>query len=424
MPDSPLKPCSWLSMALCLGLWLSPSAFKTAACLANSPAGPESTPVPADKSQVSDGLQPAYSRPASAPVLPPRRWGAVMSIGPDTIADMVAAVSAQVVNINATTNMNRQQLTRYKADPRSTDESARQLKKWFGIEVPPGESGDYMKVTGSGVIVRPDGYILTSLHVVENSIKVLVTLMDGRSFDGTVCARDRFSDLAMVKIEARDLPVVKFGNADQLRLGDWVIAIGNQFGLGHTVTQGLVSGLAREAKGFEKSFGARTGAVRFIQTDAPINPGSSGGPLLNLLGEVVGINTFIRDDAQNIGFAVPANVARDVADKLVAAGGIAHPYIGIVMRDPAQDPLQSENTLLVSGVEVTEVRTLSPASRAGIEPGDVIMEIDQRPVRRSDDVSQAVGSRHIGESLKLKIKRSGGERIVTLKIDQLPDGPD
>ncbi len=343
---------------------------------------------------------------------------------PNTIADIVQAVAPQVVNINTTTGMSREQMSRYKTDARSQNESSRQLKKWFGIDMPPTETSNYMKVTGSGVIVRPDGYILTSLHVVENALKVDVTLKDGRSFNGVVTARDRFSDLAMVKIEAQDLPVVRFGNASELRLGDWVIAIGNQFGLGHTVTQGLVSGLGREAKGFSESFGARTGAVRFIQTDAPINPGSSGGPLINLSGEVVGINTFIRDDAQNIGFAIPSGIAKEVAEKLAGSGMIAHPYIGIVMRDPQGDPLKGDTALLPDGVEVTEVRTRSPASRAGIEPGDVILEVDLTPVRRSDDVSSAVGKRHIGDSLKLKVKRSGAEQIITIKIDQLPDNPD
>ena len=352
---------------------------------------------------------------------PAGRWN-IQFLGPDTIADIAASVAPSVVNINATTNVSREQIARYRADARGRDDGQKRLKKYFGMDSPP-DSGEYMKVTGSGVVVKADGHILTSLHVVENASKISVTLQDGRTFDGVVVARDRFSDLALIKIPATNLQVATFGNADLLRPGDWVVAIGNQFGLGHSVTHGLVSGLAREAKGFDKSFGARTGAVRFIQTDAPINPGSSGGPLVNLKGEIVGINTFIRDDAQNIGFAIPANLAREVADKLVSGGSLAHPYIGIIMKDPATEPAMPD-AVIANGVEVVEVKFRSPASTAGIVPGDVILEIDQSPVKKSDDVSSAVRKRNVGESMRLKIKRSGAEKIVELKVEQLPEEGD
>jgi S1-C subfamily serine protease len=344
------------------------------------------------------------------------RWGSLQAIGPDTIADLAAKVSPVVVNIVANTSVGR---NRQPAAGRPMTEQAKRMRRYYGIDTAPPSDNDYLKVTGSGVIVRSNGFILTSLHVVENANSVTVTLQDGRSFEGTVVARDRFSDLALVKVSARDLPVADFGNADQVRLGDWVIAIGNQFGLGHTVTQGIISGIGREAKGFEKSFGARTGAVRFLQTDAPINPGSSGGPLLNLKGEVIGINTFIRDDAQNIGFAIPANVAKDVAEKLANGGDIAHPYIGIVMKE--QDPTKPRSE---PGVEVTEVKFRSPAASAGIVPGDVILQIDQAPVDKSDDVSLAVAKCHVGDNIKFKIRHNGAEKEIQVKVDRLPDEAD
>lgn len=334
------------------------------------------------------------------------RWGGLQYIGPDTISDIAATAAPAVVNLVANTNFNRDALVRRAVKGRDD-----KLKKYYGMDGSPSET---MKVTGSGVIVTADGYILTSLHVVENANSVTVTMQDGRSLQGNVVAKDRFSDLALIKINASGLHTVKFGNADELRVGDWVIAIGNQFGLGHTVTHGLVSGLGREAKGFEKSFGARTGAVRFIQTDAPINPGSSGGPLLNLKGEVVGINTFIRDDAQNIGFAIPSNIARDVADKLAKAGSIPHPYIGITMRDTDNDPAND-------GVEVSEVRFRSPAAVAGLMPGDIITQVDATPAQKPEDVSGAVSKHKIGESLKFKVRRNGVDKDFDVKVEPLPE---
>lgn len=338
------------------------------------------------------------------------RWGSLQFIGPDTISDIAMAAAPAVVNIVANSSMVRRPLGQ-----RAQPDTTKKLRRYYGIDQGQGEP-EVMKVTGSGVVVRADGYILTSLHVVENASSVTVTLQDGRSFEGNITAKDRFSDLAIIKIPASNLPVVTFGNAEKLRLGDWVIAIGNQFGLGHSVTHGLVSGLGREAKGFEKSFGARTGAVRFIQTDAPINPGSSGGPLLNLKGEVVGINTFIRDDAQNIGFAIPSNMAKDVAEKLTNTGEIAHPYIGIVMRETASGS---------GGIEVLEVKFRSPASSAGIAPGDVITQVQDQNVYKSDDVSLAVAKCQVGENIKLRVKQQNGqEKDFAVKIERLPDDHD
>lgn len=341
------------------------------------------------------------------------RWGQLQFIGPDTISDIATSVGPAVVNIVANSTVSRDQVARLRSQGRPREDSSRKVRRYYGIDSAPLVDSETLKVTGSGVIIAPDGYILTSLHVVENAATVTITLQDGRSYEGNVVARDRFSDLALVKINAAGLHIVKFGNAETLRLGDWVIAIGNQFGLGHTVTHGLVSGLGREAKGFEKSFGARTGVVRFIQTDAPINPGSSGGPLVNLKGEVVGINTFIRDDAQNIGFAIPSNTAREVADKLTRSGSIAHPYIGITMKDVVVDP--------GNGVEIAEVRFRSPAASAGMVPGDVILQVDTSLAAKPEDVSDAVSKRKIGDNVKIKVRRNGVDKDFEVKIEPLPE---
>jgi S1-C subfamily serine protease len=344
------------------------------------------------------------------------RWGGLQFIGPDTISDIAKAVAPAVVNLVASQSVARDSLGRLRAQARTQPDANKKIRRYYGIDTPPAPESETLKVTGSGVILTPDGYILTSLHVVENAGTVNVTLQDGRSFTGNIVAKDRFSDLALLKCNASGLQTVSFGNADSLRPGDWVIAIGNQFGLGHTVTHGLVSGLGREAKGFEKSFGARTGAVRFIQTDAPINPGSSGGPLLNLRGEVIGINTFIRDDAQNIGFAIPANVAKEVADKLIKGGQIAHPYIGITMKDQQVNP--------GAGVEVAEVKFRSPAAMAGILPGDVIMLVDGTAASKPEDISTAVSKHKIGELVHVKVQRSAADKEFDVKIEPLPEEGD
>jgi serine protease Do len=344
------------------------------------------------------------------------RWGG-MQFGPDTIADIAAEVAPAVVNLVASQTVARDSLGRLKEQTRNQADANKKIRRYYGIDAPRAPEPETLKVTGTGVIVSPDGYILTSLHVVENGGAVNVTCLDGRTFTANVVAKDRFSDLAVLKCaNASGLQTVKFANSDGLRPGDWVIAIGNPFGYGHTVTHGLISGLGREAKGFEKSFGARTGAVKFIQTDAPINFGSSGGPLVNLKGEVVGINTFIRDDANNIGFAIPSNVAKEVSDKLMKTGQIAHPYIGITMKDQHLNP--------GAGVEVAEVKFRSPAAMAGILPGDIIMVVDGNPAGKPEDISNSVSKHKVGELVHMKVQRNAVDKEFDVKIEPLPEEGD
>lgn len=341
-------------------------------------------------------------------------------VGVNTIADVAQKAAPAVVNIVAVTSLSRDQALHIRSEQRLHDHGSKRVKKYFDMDSVNDESDNQIKATGSGIIVRSDGFILTSLHVVQNSSDIKVTLADGRRYTANLVGKDSFTDLALIKIDANSLPEAKFGNANQLRLGEWVVAIGNQFGLEHTVTAGLISGLHREAKAFTPSFGARTGAVKFIQTDASINPGSSGGPLLNLRGEIVGVNSFIRDDAQNIGFAIPVDIACEVAKKLIKEGVIVHPYIGIEMRDPSElislKPGDNEE-----GVEITRVKSAGPANTAGLEIGDRITEVGNAIVRNPTDVSQAVGKHAVGEAVKVRVKRNGAERTVVVKIAPLPD---
>lgn len=323
-------------------------------------------------------------------------------VGPDTIADLVEAVLPSVVNIDI-----------------DLDSYGRSKYSSKSGKAP--SSRNPAKGSGAGIIVRSDGLIITSNHLLEDeSGKIKVTLANGQTYSAKVLGRDQFSDLALVKIEAKDLPTVKFGRSDKVRMGDWVLAIGSPLGLNSTVTIGIVSALNREAKD-ASTFGARSGAVKFIQTDAAINPGNSGGPLVNLRGEVIGINTFMHSGAQNIAFAIPGNVVQEISEKLVNNRVVPHAYIGIIMTDLTDRIIQSEGLPKNSqGVLVNSVIPKSPASNVPLYPGDLIVSIDEAPVSSSTEVSEAVRKHNIGDQLTLLIIREGKEKKVSLSIDQLP----
>lgn len=335
-----------------------------------------------------------------------RQWGPLQFLGPDTLADVASSVAPSVVHVEVMLDSG----------------SARPVMKGKRRVYPEGREGsNSTRGTGSGVILKPDGIILTSNHVVEGAYRINVTLQGGRTYPAEIVGEDKFSDLAVLKIDAKDLRTISFGATEKIRPGDWVLAVGSPLGLDHSVTLGIVSALNREAKGLN-TFGARSGAVRFIQTDAAINPGNSGGPLVNLKGEVIGINTFIHGNAQNIGFAIPCDLASDVSERLIKFRTIAHPFIGIVMADLTEGLLQSEGLPAGSkGVLVRSVMPRSPAFRAGVFPGDLILEADERSVSRSDDVSDAVRAHSVGESVHLKILHEGKDKTIKVQVEQLPD---
>lgn len=270
---------------------------------------------------------------------------------------------------------------------------------------------------GSGVIIRSDGYILTNNHVIKDADDIQVTLSDDRKFKGKVVGRDNFTDLALIKIEAKELPVAKFGKSDAVHPGDWAIAIGNPMGLDHTVTFGIVSALGRSLA----SLGSN---VELIQTDAAINPGNSGGPLLNINGEVIGLNTAIRGDAQNIGFAIPIDTAHDVVDQLLEHGKIARPYLGIYMQDLDAKLAKSlglpEDT---KGILVARVAPESPAAKAGLKTGDVITRVDTKEVKDSKQIQKLVREHKPGEKLNLLINRNGHLVPIETEIGDYPAEP-
>jgi len=325
---------------------------------------------------------------------------------PDFVAQIVKDVAPAVVRINASRVVENDPFGGF--GPLSREIPSRERVQ---------------RGTGSGFIVSADGRIYTNAHVVEGADKVTVVLQDGRSFNGQVLGQDRTTDVAVVKIEAADLPTVKMGNSDALLPGQAAIAIGNPLGLDSTVTQGIISATGRSGADFGGS--AR---VDFIQTDTAINPGNSGGPLLNSKGEVVGINTAIIQGANGIGFAVPILTAERVAEQLVAKGRAEHPYLGIQMAEitpELREQVNNSNSGLridqQEGVIVVAVQPNSPAATGGLRPGDVIESVEGTAVQRPEQVQRQVAATDIGSTLSMTVNRNGQSRSISVKPAPLPD---
>jgi serine protease Do len=271
---------------------------------------------------------------------------------------------------------------------------------------------------GTGFIISADGHILTNNHVVEGADRVTVVLADRREFDARVLGRDPNTDVAVVKIEARGLPVARLGDADQLEVGDWVLALGYPLDLGHTVTAGIVSAKGRSIGIFGRS-GAEAPVEHFIQTDAAINPGNSGGPLVDLHGRVVGINSAIASPTglySGYGFAVPINLARRVAEDLIRDGRVDRPMIGVEIRDATQADAEVFGLPSADGAVVsTEPR--GPGARAGMRMGDVIVGIDGAPVRGAGDLMDLVMRRRPGDRVTLDVIRYGERRRFQVRLE-------
>lgn len=270
--------------------------------------------------------------------------------------------------------------------------------------------------TGSGFIIAADGRLITNAHVVDGAEKVQVTLKDGQVYEGKVIGTDSFTDVAVIKIDAQNLPTVNMGDAESLTPGEWAIAIGNPLGLDNTVTVGIISALGRSSS----QVGVPDKRVRFIQTDAAINPGNSGGPLLNSRGEVIGINTAIRADAQGLGFAIPIETAQRIANQLFAKGQADHPYLGIHMINITQETRKEINQsqdfnfkiAQNDGVLIVRVIPGSPAERSGLKPGDIISKVGNNSVKTSLQVQEQVDASEIGSRLPVEILRQGKSKTL------------
>lgn len=270
---------------------------------------------------------------------------------------------------------------------------------------------------GSGFIISKDGYILTNNHVVENAEEIIVKLSDEREFKGEIIGRDSKTDIALIKIKDHDeLPVVRLGNSDALEVGEWVIAIGNPFGVGQTVTAGIVS-----AKG--RTIGAGP-YDDFIQTDASINPGNSGGPLFNIKGEVVGINTAIYSPSGGnvgIGFSIPINLVKSFLPQLKKEGKVTRGWLGVMIQPITKELAQSFNLDSSEGALVGDVMKDSPAQKAGIKRGDVIIEFNGEKIGKMKELPAIVAATPVGKKVKVKILRDGREKVLTCKIEQLKE---
>jgi S1-C subfamily serine protease len=321
------------------------------------------------------------------------------------ITTAVAQVGAAVVKIDAVDATGKNPL----------------VKKFLGDLA---EEESIEKGTGSGFIVSADGRIVTTAHVVDGVDSVKVTLKSGRVLDGKVIGIDRVTDIAVLKVNAQNLPTVTLGDSDRLVQGEWAIAIGNPLGLDNTVTVGIVSATGRTSS----QVGSPQQRVNFIQTDAAINPGNSGGPLLNARGEVIGINTAIRPNAQGLGFAIPIQTANRITSQLFAMGKVNHPYLGVQMipltdelkAGIAREPSLRSKVTAERGALVMEVVPRSPAEFGGIKPGDVIIKVADRAIDTPNDVQQQVEASQIGENLKLVVSRQGQVRSLNIKPSIFP----
>lgn len=272
------------------------------------------------------------------------------------------------------------------------------------------------QATGSGVIVDAEhGYVLTNGHVVENATAIEITTKDNHRFQAKLVGRDPETDVAVLQIPGQDLTSVPLGDSDRLQVGDFVLAIGNPFGLGQTVTSGIVSALGRSGLGIE-------GYEDFIQTDASINPGNSGGPLVNLQGQMVGINTAILAPGGGnigIGFAVPINMARRVMDQLIRYGEVHRGRIGVEIQDLTPDLAQAMNTQQTAGAVIRRVDPGSSAERSGLRSGDLVVGVNGVPVRSGTQLRNTIGLSRIGDSVALTVVRRGGaEQQLDVRVEQ------
>ena len=326
-------------------------------------------------------------------------------------ADLAERLSPAVVNISTTKTVKSSGAGPFGTMPRSPFFGDDFYRRFFGDQ-PNREFRQ--RGLGSGFIISRDGYIFTNNHVVAGADKILVKLAGGKEYPAEIVGRDANTDIALIKIKPNgDLPTAVLGDSDRLRVGDWVLAIGNPFGLEQTVTAGIVSAKAR-------AIGAGP-YDEFIQTDASINPGNSGGPLFNLKGEVVGINTAIVAQGQGIGFAVPVNMAKEIYNDLKTKGKVTRGWLGVSVQDLTEEMAASLKIAGKQGALVGDVFPGEPADKAGIKTGDLIVEIGGKAVQNTHDLLRIVATLQVGRKVAVKIVRDGRERTVEAMVGERKD---
>ncbi|MEM6502831.1 MAG: HhoA/HhoB/HtrA family serine endopeptidase [Cyanobacteria bacterium P01_C01_bin.89] len=341
-------------------------------------------------------------------------------IGGNFVTNVVQSVGPSVVRIDASRTVRQSP-----NDPFNNPF----FRRFFGDEMPRRNQERRQSGSGSGFIVSSDGQIFTNAHVIEGADTVKVTLKDGRELPGKVLGSDSVTDVAVIKVEAEGLPTVSFANSEELQPGQWAIAIGNPLGLDNTVTTGIVSATGRSSS----EVGIPDKRVNFIQTDAAINPGNSGGPLIDEQGRVIGINTAIIRGAQGLGFAIPINRARQIADQIITKGKVDHPFLGIrmvaltpeVKEEVNSSPNSAVRVDIDAGVLVVQVVPESPAAEAGLRPGDVIFKAQGKDIKEAIEVQQAVEAAGVGNPMTLEVHRDGENltvEVVTGTVGNVEDG--
>ncbi len=335
--------------------------------------------------------------------------------------DLVEQVGPSVVNIRT------MEKVASRGGMSGMDEEMLEFFKRFGVPIPnmprqqrpqrPHQEDEQPRGVGSGFIVSADGYVMTNAHVVDGADEVIVTLTDKREFKAKIVGTDKRTDVAVVKIEASGLPAVRIGDTSRLRVGEWVMAIGSPFGLENTVTAGIVSAKQRDTGDY----------LPFIQTDVAINPGNSGGPLINMRGEVVGINSQIYSRSggfMGISFAIPIDEAMRVSEQLRSSGRVTRGRIGVQIGQVTRDVAESLGLGKQQGALVTGVEAGSPAEKAGIEAGDIIMRFDGKPIEKIADLPRMVGNTKPGTKSTVTVFRRGSMRDLSILIAEIePDKP-
>ena len=344
-------------------------------------------------------------------------WTSAHADLPD-FRDLVKETSPAVVNIS--TVQHAQQKSALSGQYGMPDDMPEIFRHFFGRQFPQGPVPRRdSNSLGSGFIVSEDGYILTNNHVVQDADEIIVRLNDRRELEAVLIGADPSSDLAVLKVDADDLPTVELGDSDKLDVGEWVVAIGSPFGFDYSVTAGIVSAKGRSLP--------NENYVPFIQTDVAINPGNSGGPLFNLEGQVVGINSQIYTRSggfMGVSFAIPINVAMDVAEQLKSKGKVSRGWLGVVIQEVNKDLAESFGLDRAAGALVVQVVDGSPAENSGLVSGDIIVKVNGKDVQLSSDLPHLIGRLRAGDTAKLSVVRAGKRKTIDVEIGALPESDD
>jgi len=355
-----------------------------------------------DRDAAADLVLPDSARAAAAPAA---------ADAPRSYADLAALVMPGVVNISTDKVVEMPDWHPMLNDP--------MFRRFFGDPEAPGQQEQIERSLGSGVIISGDGYILTSNHVIERASKIRVLFGDSKELEAKIIGQDERTDVALIKVDADEaLPFLRIGDSDALRIGDQVMAVGNPFGVGQTVTLGIVSAVGRSIGLIDYE--------DFIQTDASINPGNSGGALVDMDGALVGINTAILSrsgGSQGVGFAIPSNMAVTIKDMLVKHGKVQRAWLGVITAEVDQTMAEALGMKSPRGVLVSTVNEGTPAAKAGLQENDVILLVDGQAVNSISDLRNTISLSGVGHDAKLQVLRDGRERQVTVTLGELPEDP-